>query len=258
MLKCDICGKIVPKTNYNGIILKDGTRVGICGKHYAQYRKYGKFLDNSPKALHDYNEFKTEGNITKIYTKHKNGDVSGYFIIDTEDLDKIIVRKWRLWKDRFFTGVQKPITISRFIFEEVLNQQLDENVVIDHINHNPSDNRKSNLRICTQQNNVCNKIVLSTNTSGIGGVWFDINRDKWTVEIKCNYIKCHLGRYDKLEDACYVRYIAEQKLFGEFRNKSNDHILVPLANKCQRKEELLKYVNKRITEKFAEQYKNAD
>jgi len=242
MNTCDICKKEVGKTNYNGIKLDDKTIVHVCGKHYAQYKKYGKFIDSSPKALHDSNEFKLDGEVAKIYTKHKNGDISGFFIIDANDLDRVIVRKWRLWKDRFFTGVQKPTSISQFIMGERVN----ENTVIDHINHNPADNRKCNLRIITQQQNICNQALKTTNSTGIQGVWFDIARDKWSVEIKSNYVKCFLGRYDELEDACYARLIAEQIVFDEFRNSSNDNVLLPLANKSKNKQQLSAYVKNRV------------
>ena len=244
--ECDICKKKVTKTNYNGIRIADGSIAHVCGKHYAQYRKFGKFLDASPKGCHDLNDFKVVGDVATIYTRRNNGEISGYFTIDKADLDNVIVRKWRLWQGRFYTGVQKPTTITDFLCSEKLPGQ-----VVDHIDHDPSNNRRSNLRLTTQRNNTINKVLVGTNTSGVAGVWFDKRRDKWSAEIKVNYKKVHLGRYDLFEDACYARYIAEQLLFDEFRNESNDHTLVPMAMACQRKEELNAYVERRIQEKTA-------
>jgi len=247
MYICDICKKEITKTNYNGIKLEDGTIVHVCGKHYAQYRKYNKFIDHSPKAIHDTNEFKVDGDIVKVYTSHRNGDISGFFIIDKDDLDRVIVRKWRLWKDRFYTGVKNPTSISQYI----IGDSNKKDMVIDHINHNPADNRKSNLRVVPQQKNICNQVLKTTNTSGIQGVYFDISRDKWAVEIKSNYIKCSLGRYLLLEDACYARLVAEQIVFEEFRNNTNDKVLIPLANNCSRKDSIKTYVISRINSVFS-------
>ena len=241
-MECDICKKQVTSSNYNGIVLKDGSIVHVCGKHYAQYRKFGKFLDSSQKTCHDTNEFKVVGDVATIYTKRNNGDISGFFIIDKSDLDSVITRKWRLWHGRFYTGVQKPMPITDFLFPEK-----ESCLVIDHINHDPSDNRRSNLRIVTQQQNICNKSIVGTNSSGVSGVWFDKARDKWSCEIKFNYKKIHLGRYNAFEDACFARYVAENLLFGEYRNVSNDSKLMPIIEKCSCKDKIDKYVRERIS-----------
>lgn len=245
MLKCDVCGKEVTKSNYNGIKLLDNTIVRVCGKHYAQYRKFGKFLDKSPKSIYDVNDFKVEGDIACLYTCHRNGDVSGYFIIDKIDLDNVIIRKWRLWNGRFYTGVKKPVSITDYLFPNK-----PDGSVIDHINQKPYDNRRKNLRITSQANNTKNRSLMTTNVSGFAGIWFDKGRNKWCAEIKTNYIKCFLGRYDDLEDACYVRLSAEEILFGEFRSHTNDKRLIPLAESSKNKEKLREYVKNKIALKY--------
>lgn len=242
-MKCQVCEKEI-RQSHNLVIEKEEKKV--CAKHYAQYKKFGKFLDSSPKPVKNLNDFRIEDEIVYIYTVRSNGDCSGFCIIDKEDLDRVITRKWRLWHGRFFTGVKKPISLHDFI----LKGQRKEGQVIDHINGNPADNRKKNLRITTQNKNVINQSLKSSNTSGFAGIYFDKSRNKWAVEIKLNYIKCFLGRYSLLEDACYIRYNAELLLFKEFRNKNNDKNLISLAEKCTQKEKLLAYLEQRISEKF--------
>lgn len=246
-MECEVCNKSVDKKNYHGIILKDGTRIGVCGKHYMQYQKYKKFLDSCPIACHDKNDFETIGDIAKIYTRNRKEEVSGFFIIDKDDLDEVIKKKWRLWKNRVFTGIKNPISITDFLLPERL-----DNFVIDHKNHNPLDNRRCNLRITTQSKNCYNKVLLNKNTSDVCGVWFDKNRNKWCAEIKCDYIKIYLGRYKEFSDACFARYVGETITFKDFRNKSNDDFLLKEIKNCNNQKEIEEYVTNRILTKYPE------
>jgi len=54
---------------------------------------------------------------------------------------------------------------------------------IDHINHNKSDNRISNLRDVTPYENKKNKPISKNNASGINGVSFHHKTQKWRVRI---------------------------------------------------------------------------
>lgn len=64
------------------------------------------------------------------------------------------------------------------------------------------------------------KLVLEklrkTNTSGITGVWYNKNCEKWQAEIMFKRKKYYLGVYAQKEDAISVRKIAEKELFGNF------------------------------------------
>jgi hypothetical protein len=64
---------------------------------------------------------------------------------------------------------------------------------LDHINQNILDNRISNLRIVTHQQN-------QFNTKAKGYSW-DKNRNKWVSLIMLNKKSIHLGRFDTEQEA---------------------------------------------------------
>lgn len=67
----------------------------------------------------------------------------------------------------------------------------------------------------TNINNLTTKIN-KNNTSGIKGVYWDKQREKWVAQIKFRGHNYFLGRYTKIEDAAEVRKEAEKKIFGNF------------------------------------------
>ena len=243
-MKCNQCGKDIPQSNRHSINY-NGTSMIVCGKHYSQYIKYGKFLDEDPKTCFDANEYEITPDGVWIYCFNRNQEPSGKFLIDKEDLEKVLSRKWRFWKGQYYTGNYQPIQIHTFLLS------LPEGMVVDHINGNRADNRRSNLRVVTQSKNLLNKAILSNNKSGIAGVSWDKSRKRWTAEIRMDGIKCYLGRYEKIEDAVYARYYAEIKLFKEFRSTRNDKKILEYVNNCNKKEKLEEYVIKRLQQKYS-------
>ena len=243
-MRCNQCGKEIPESNYHPIIINK-TQTALCGKHYSQYIKYGHFLDSTNRSIHDSNEYEITNEGVWIYTFNRKGSVSGKFLIDIDDLDRVIVKKWRFWRGRYYTGNRNVVTISRFIMNP------DENEVVDHVNGNPADNRKCNLRITTQAKNLLNKNIQSNNESGIVGIWYDCNRGTWNAEIKMSGVKCYLGRHKEKSDAAFARYYAETRLFKEFRCDRNDKSLMKLVAASKNKEKIKTYVDKRLHQKFS-------
>ena len=98
--------------------------------------------------------------------------------------------------------------------------------IIDHINGNKLDNRKSNLRLCTKQENCRHRVKLSSNnTSGYNGIYFDKRRNKYVPQITINNKVTHIGMYAKVEDAIEARKNAEEEHFGEFKSTIRDGII---------------------------------
>lgn len=86
---------------------------------------------------------------------------------------------------------------------------------VDHINHDGLDNRKSNLRGCTNAENNRNKRTNFNPKSGAVGV--RKVRDRYFARIMVNKKEMSLGGYPTLEEAISARKEAELKYFGEFR-----------------------------------------
>lgn len=85
-------------------------------------------------------------------------------------------------------------------------------LVVDHINRNPADNRRSNLRICTQFENNKNR---SNNTSGITGVTWHSRSKKWRATIKKNGKQYELGEFKDKDKAIQAGLKAEQEFFRQ-------------------------------------------
>jgi len=89
---------------------------------------------------------------------------------------------------------------------------------IDHINHNRSDNRISNLRDVTNAENHKNMSIYKKNKSGKHGVTWSKDRQKWVVNINVDGKRISLGRYKNLTEAISVRERAEKE-FGIFHEE---------------------------------------
>ncbi len=92
---------------------------------------------------------------------------------------------------------------------------------VDHINHNKSDNRWSNLRVVTHQENCKNTPLYSTNNSGTSGVYWHKRDKKWIACIYVNGKKKHLGCFDNKDDAIFSRKNANLA-YGYHENHGKD------------------------------------
>ena len=104
-------------------------------------------------------------------------------------------------------------------------------LTLDHINGNRLDNRKCNLRICTQSTNQMN-----VNYKGIYP-----KNDKWIAKIKINQKQIHLGIFIIKEAALYARWFAEKTLFKEFAYPKEEPNILQ-----SRKKEIQELVNRKV------------
>lgn len=156
--------------------------------------------------------------MTKVYeiNSKKYGIVK--VLLDDEDYDRVLKEKYSLSvtydktiKGFYIQFTKKPLgSKSRLLHRYILNPE--DNMTVDHINRNTLDNRKCNLRICTQFENNQNQ---SHNTSGKVGVSY-FKRDKlYKAYIKVNGKQISLGYYKNFEEAVKARVEGEYKYYKE-------------------------------------------
>ena len=63
---------------------------------------------------------------------------------------------------------------------------------------------------------ITSKKLFKNNTSGVRGVTWNKDRNKWVAQIVFKGKNYYLGRYDNKDDAINIRKYAEEKLFDEF------------------------------------------
>lgn len=156
----------------------------------------------------DKNKYIFSKDDTVVFGFTPTGEI---FCLDYEDFEKIKNTMWyKCNSNNGYIGDSRGICIHRYILT------IDGDYEIDHINHNPMDNRKCNLRICTHQQNQCNQPLQKNNTSGVTGVSFYSPRNKYRARIKASQQDIHLGYYETFIEAVQARNIGMECMFGEF------------------------------------------
>ena len=101
--------------------------------------------------------------------------------------------------------------IHRLVAQAFLDNH-DDKLCVDQIDRNRLNNHISNLRYATNSENQMNKSKRSDNTSGIVGVSFRKDRNKWRAQIQKDGKKIHLGYFETKEEAIEARSKAEEHI----------------------------------------------
>lgn len=138
-----------------------------------------------------------------------------FAIVDAEDYHWLSQYKWHACKSRstFYAARRKGHT-SISMHREIMCAP--EGLVVDHIDHNGLNNRKSNLRLCTHSQNLLNRRIRPDCKSKYKGVVWDWRNRKWVARICINQKRIHLGRFHNERDAAIVYDRKAIELFGQF------------------------------------------
>ena len=131
--------------------------------------------------------------------------------VDDDDWELVSKHKWRVGIKRVkVEAVQTNVKrngkwTGLYLHQLIMGPVPPGYANIDHIDRNPLNNCRTNLRFATQREQNINQGLNNRNTSGVKGVSWDKTRNKWKVQIDRKYG----GLYTSFEKACEARVQAE-------------------------------------------------
>ncbi len=213
---CEVCGE---NKEQKTICTIDS--YSLCVKHYQRYKRTGK--NPHSRSTRDPNEIVIHDDHAEVLLYDKNSNEIARTKIS---LDKVEIAKQHKWciylRDRSsyaITSKEKTtVKMHNILFD------VPEGKVVDHINRDSLDNRNENIRFCDNLENSRNIGPKKNNTSGVSGVYWNSDNNKWRSRIKVNYKTIEIGSFDKLEDAKKARKEAEIKYYGEFSPQLSEEL----------------------------------
>lgn len=91
---------------------------------------------------------------------------------------------------------------------------------LDHIDGNRLNNRIENLREADPSQNRMNVSVGKNNTSGVKGVSWSADRNRWWVTVQAYGVLHNIGYFTDLKEAADARESAAKRIHGEFARHS--------------------------------------
>lgn len=149
-------------------------------------------------------------------------------LVDVDDYPKVACHKWFAVKaknGRWYAArtVHKPDSKSRspktrkrsisYMHREILDAPRGK--VVDHDDRNGLNNRRHNIVLCTQVENLANAIAIG-GTSKYRGVFWDKRNGKWTAKICRSGRHHYLGLFNDEKDAARAYNAKSIELSGPF------------------------------------------
>lgn len=153
--------------------------------------------------------------------KIKLSNCNEYALVDDSDYKNLIEYTWRKNAQgyavrRTYTRISKGLRHAKDIrmHRQIMGEP--EGMEVDHKNSRGLDNQRSNLRVATHQQNMCNRRKQTNNTSGYTGVQWHKNSKKWHSVIQVMGKTISLGYFTNKVSAAKSYNEASAKYFGEF------------------------------------------
>lgn len=136
-----------------------------------------------------------------------------FTLVSVRDYAIVSRYKWYASKDHKGNFYVRETASDCYLHRFILGPQPQEKV--DHRNHDGLDNRRCNIRVCTQAQNLRNKRG-DPGKSGFRGVHYHRRDNLWHARISVGNKNVGLGYYKDKLDAARAYDRAALKLSGEF------------------------------------------
>lgn len=145
----------------------------------------------------------------------------GVTLIDDEDFEMVSKLKWYWMKTpsvhkRYVASSSSINNKTRMISLHRMLMGFPKGKLIDHKNGDTLDNRKCNLRVCSNAENSRNRRKITGCSSRFKGVHWDKKCKKWHAKIKRDGKTRSLGFFDDEEAAARAYNVAAPLFHGEF------------------------------------------
>lgn len=141
-------------------------------------------------------------------------------IIDDDDYGMVRMYKWQCRQSKGLKYVGRGQYIDGKVRQFSLHRQITEcpkGMVVDHVNGDGLDNRRENLRICTQLGNNGNQRLKSNNSTGYKGVSLHKMTGRFQASITKDGKATYLGLFDSVIDAAMAYDAAANEYFKDYR-----------------------------------------
>ena len=149
----------------------------------------------------------------KKFTITQQNGTAHIVSVDDDDWENVSKHTWRVGtrrgkvKDARTEVKRNGKWTALYLHQLLMGPVPPEYDNIDHIDRNPLNNCRTNLRFATHREQKINQGLSSRNTSGVKGVCWETARNKWRAQIDNK----HVGYYETFEKACEVRAQVENE-----------------------------------------------
>lgn len=124
-------------------------------------------------------------------------------MVDDEDYELLMKSNWHE-KDNGYAsrGLRVNGKLKYLLMHRIIMMPPD-GMVVDHLDNNKLNNQKSNLRVCTQQENTCRKRRAWDDKNPFLGVW-RTKYGRFAVHISNKRVRLYLGTFVDPEEAARI------------------------------------------------------
>ena len=209
---CKECGKLARERFHDE---------WFCKRHYLQMYRHGHCL---ARTIYDGNNYEDRGSYYALITYDRFGNKNGEFLIDKEDKDRVERYVWHIRKTVNHCYAIASLPENKKVHLHKLIMQTTS--VVDHINGDSMDNRKSNLRIVSQHHNMFN--IRKNKFVGVRKMPY--KKNSYQAHIMKDYEDIYIGTYPTFIEAALARLQSEKDLFGEYGGQKDLYYVLDNPN----------------------------